>query len=101
MQVSTTLCRGFSQAYCDRRQFSLVHLSLLEVAVFVIKELRDLHCVNELKNFATNIFLKLVCKPHIRIRASIGLLRTRSCALKGEIVTTEQVQLGIRVKVQL
>ena len=28
---------------------------------FVTKELFDLHCVDELKNFAANIFLKLVC----------------------------------------
>ena len=27
---------------------------------FVTKELCDLHCVDELKNFAANIFLKLV-----------------------------------------
>ena len=65
MQVSTTLCKGFSQAYCDRRQFSLVHLSLLEVAVFVIKELRDLHRGDELENFATIILLKLVLVTYL------------------------------------
>ena len=51
---------------CDWRQFALVHLSLVEAAAFVrrgfvTKELIDLHCQDELKNFATNIFLKLVC----------------------------------------
>ena len=38
------------------------------------KELRDLRRVNELKNFATNIFLKLVSKPRTRIRASNWLV---------------------------
>ena len=45
---------------------------------------------NDPKNFAANILLKLVIKSRIRIRA-----------LKGEIVTIEQVQLGIGEKVQL
>ena len=36
------------------------------------KELRDLHHVDELKNFAANIFLKLVYKLRIGIRALIG-----------------------------
>ena len=45
---------------------------------------------DELKNFAANTLLKLVIKSRTGIRA-----------LKGEIVTTEQVQLGIGVKVQL
>ena len=53
------------------------------------KEFRDLHRVDELKNFVANIFLKLVSK-----------LRTGIHALKGENVTTEQVQLGIGVRVQ-
>ena len=30
-----TWCKGFMQAYCDQRQFALVHLSLKEVAAFV------------------------------------------------------------------
>ena len=34
------------------------------------KEFRDLYRVDEMKNFATNIFLKLVCKPRTGIRAS-------------------------------
>ena len=51
---------------CDQRQFSLVHLSLEEAARlyaegFVTNELLDLHRVDELKNFAAIIFLKLVC----------------------------------------
>ena len=35
MQVSATWCKGFSQAYCDWRQFALVHPSLQEVVAFV------------------------------------------------------------------
>ena len=50
----------------DRRQFVLIHLSLEEATVFVgkgfvTKELFDFHSVDELKNFAANIFFKLVC----------------------------------------
>ena len=37
-------------------------------------KLLDLHCVDELKNFAANIFLKLVSKPHTGIRASNWLV---------------------------
>ena len=36
---------------------------------FITKELRDLHHVYELKNFAVNIFLKLVSKLYIGIHA--------------------------------
>ena len=35
MQVSATWCKGFTQAYCDRRQFALVHLSLQKATAFV------------------------------------------------------------------
>ena len=35
------------------------------------KEFRDLHRVDELKNFITNIFLKLVIKSRTRICAFI------------------------------
>ena len=65
------------------------------------KEFRDLYHVDELQNFATNIFLNLVSKLRIGIRASNWLSRTGSRALKGEIVTIEQVQLGIEVRVKL
>ncbi|KAL0015607.1 hypothetical protein SO802_002676 [Lithocarpus litseifolius] len=41
---------------------------------FMTKELCDLHHVDELKNFAANIFLKLVCKPYIGICASDWLV---------------------------
>ena len=39
---------------------------------FVTKALLDLHHLDELKNFAANIFLKLVIKSGTKIRASIG-----------------------------
>ena len=35
-------------------------------------EIRDLYYVDELKNFAANIFLKLVIKSRTGIHASIG-----------------------------
>ena len=65
------------------------------------KEFRDLYRVDELKNFATNIFLKLVSKLRTGIHASNWLSRTGSRAWKGEIVNIEQVQLGIGVRVKL
>ena len=36
------------------------------------KEFLDLHRVDELKNFVTNILLKLVCWSRTGIRVSIG-----------------------------
>ena len=41
--------------------FLLKKLLRLYAKGFVTKELLNLHCVDELKNFVTNIFLKLVC----------------------------------------
>ena len=38
------------------------------------KELLDFHRVDELKNFATNILIKLVCKLCVGIRASNWLV---------------------------
>ena len=35
MQVCATLCKSFSQAYCEPETYALVHLSLQEAAVFV------------------------------------------------------------------
>ena len=62
-----------TQTYCELETYALVHLSLEEVAAFVLtKEFRDNYHVNELKNFPANIILKLVCKPRIGIRALIG-----------------------------
>ena len=93
--------------YCDRRQncpnssYSLQKLLRLCTKGFVTKEFLDLHCLDKLKNFTANIFLKLVCQSHTWIRTSIGQSRTWSYALKEEIVITLQVQLCIGVRVQL
>ena len=68
---------------------------------FVTKEFRDLHHVDELKNFAANILLKLVVS---HVLGSVHLLVSHvmwAVHWKGEIVTTEQVQLGIGVRIQL
>ena len=64
-------------------------------------ELFDFHRLDELKNFAANIFLKLVIKSRTRIRAFIVSHVLGAVHWNGDIVTTEQVQLGIGVKVQL
>ena len=45
------------------------------------KQLHDLHRLDELKNFETNILLKLVIKSRTGIYA-IGQSRIRRCALK-------------------
>ena len=65
------------------------------------KHLPDLHHVDELKNFAANNLFRLVfLKSRIGIRATIShVLGSR--ALERETVTTEQVRLGIEVRVQL
>ena len=59
-----------------KTEFALVHFSLEEATMFVhlTKEFCDLHRVDELKNFAANIFLKLVSKPRTRICASNWLV---------------------------
>ena len=65
------------------------------------KHLPNLHRVNELKNFAANNFFKLVIEvacwdPRKLVSHVLG-----SCASERGIVTTEQVRLGIGVRVQL
>ena len=90
----------------------IVNRRLMPQFIFLFKKLLCLYTVefcnqwaswssscDELKNFAANNFLKLVCKLRTRICASIGYSRTASRALKEEIVTTEQVQLSIGVRV--
>ena len=67
----------------------------------MIKHLPDLHCVDELKNFAANNLFRLVIEvaywdPHKLVS---HVLRSR--ASKRGTVTTKQVQLGIGVRVQL
>ena len=49
---------------------------------FVTKEFCDLHRVNELKNFVTNIFLKLVIKSRTGIRVIGQSLYWESCIEK-------------------
>ena len=51
----------------------------------VTKELRDLHPVDELKNFAVNIFLKLLSKSRTGIGASNWLVTYwEPCIEKGD-----------------
>ena len=85
--ANATQCKSFSQAYCKpetclNSSFYSRSCCVYTLQGFVTKEFRDLHRIDELKNFVANIFLKLVCKPHIGIRASIGYSRTGSRALK-------------------
>ena len=65
------------------------------------KHLPDLHRVDDLKNFvANNLFRLVFLKSRTGIRATIShVLRNR--ASERETVTTEQVRLGIGVRVQL
>ena len=64
------------------------------------KHLLDLHRVDELKNFAANNLLSWCLKSRTGIRATVShVLRSR--APERGNVTTEQVQLGIEVRVQL
>ena len=64
------------------------------------KHLLDLHRVDELKNFAADNLLSCCLKSRTGIRATVSqVLRSRASG-KGT-VTTEQVQLGIGVRVQL
>ena len=65
------------------------------------KHLLDLHRVDELKKFsANNLFQIGVLKSCTRIRATVSHI-LGSHALERETVTTEQVRLGIGVRVQL
>ena len=64
------------------------------------KYLLDLNRVDELKNFAADNLLSWCLKSRTRIRATVShVLGSR--ALERGTVTTEQVQLGIGVRVQL
>ena len=68
---------------------------------FVTKHLPDLHCVDELKNFvANNLFRLVFLKFRTGIRSIVShVLGSRASEWK--TVTTEQVRLGIGVRVQL
>ena len=64
------------------------------------KYLPDLHRVDEMKNFAANNLFRLVIEVTYWICATIShVLGSR--ASERETITTEQVQLDIRVRVQL
>ena len=65
------------------------------------KHLLDLHHVDELKNFAANNLFKLVFQR--RVLESVQLVShvLGSHASERGTVTTEQVRLGIGVRVQL
>ena len=64
------------------------------------KHLLDLHRVDELKNFVADNLLSWYLKLRIGIRATVSHI-LGSHALERGTVTTEQVQLGIGVRVQL
>ena len=64
------------------------------------KHLLDLHLVDELKNFAADNIFSWCLKSRTGIRATVSHV-LGSCALERGTVTTEQVQLGIGVRVQL
>ena len=64
------------------------------------KHLLDLHHVDELKNFAANNLLSWCLKSRTGIRATVSHVLGNRALEKGT-VTTEQVQLGIGVRVQL
>ena len=81
MQVSATWCKG------------------LYAVGFVTKGLRDLHHVDELKNFAANILLKLVVSHVFRSVHRLVSYVLGAVHWKWEIATTEQVQLDIGVRV--
>ena len=60
------------ETICPSSSFSWTSCYFLYAKSFVTKELLNFHRVDELKNFVTNIFLKLVCQSRTRIRSSIG-----------------------------
>ena len=64
------------------------------------KHLLDLHRVDELKNFAADNLLSWCLKSRIGIRTTVSYILGSRASERGTI-TTEQVQLGIGVRVQL
>ena len=65
------------------------------------KHLPDLHRVDELKNFAANNLFRLVIKVAYWDPRKLVSHVLRSRASERRTVTTEQVRLGIGVRVQL
>ena len=64
------------------------------------KHILDLHRVDELKNFAADNLLSWCLKSRIRICATVSHVLGSRASERG-IVTTEQVQFDIGVRVQL
>ena len=64
------------------------------------KYLLDLHRVDKLKNFAADNLLSWCLKLRTGIRVTVSQV-LGSRALERGIVTTEQVRLGIGVRIQL
>ena len=64
------------------------------------KHLLDLHRMDELKNFAADNLLSWCLNSRTRIRATVSNVLGSRASERG-IVTTEQVQLSIGVRVQL
>ena len=64
------------------------------------KHLLDLHHVDELKNFAVGNLLSWCLKSRTRIHATVSNVLGSRASERGT-VTTEQIQLGIGVRVQL
>ena len=65
------------------------------------KHLPDLHCVDELKNFVANNLFRLVIEVAYRDPRNWLVTYLGAVHQKRGTVTTEQVQLGIGVRVQL
>ena len=89
------------ETICPSSYFFWRSCYVLYAKGFVTKEFLDLYHVDELKNFATNIFLSW-CVSHVL--GSVYQLDSHVLGAmhwKGEIVTTLQVQLGIGVRFQL
>ena len=64
------------------------------------KHLLDLHRVDELKNFVAENLLSWCLKSRTGIRTTVSHVLGSYASEKGT-VTTEQVQLGIGIRVQL
>ena len=60
----------------------------------------NLHRVDELKNFVTDNLLSWCLKSHTRIRAIVSHVLGSRVLERGTVIT-EQVQLGIGIRVHL
>ena len=61
LRQSDYLLKLWLETICPNSSFSWRSYYVLYAKGFVTKEFLDLHCMDELKNFVANIFLKLVC----------------------------------------